>query len=161
MAAPFDDMIDRVIALEKAAMLALATPVRVDATKQFFRPYVGTILFTNRLGSLTIVGESEDIDLITADVKMRLIIGHITQGYEGDNEENLNTYIPHLLEYFNERPLLVDTVLTTDIDHLIEARMIDCLGFAVITQNGFPNPQVGTEFTLRTEWDQDLLMPSA
>lgn len=159
MAAPFDDMVDRVVALERACMRALNTPVNVDATKQFFRPYTGTVLFTNRLAPLTIESESEDIDLITIDLKMRLIIGHITQGYEGDNEANLYTYIPHVLEYFNERPLLVDTAFPTHIDHLIEARLIDGLGFAVFTQGGFPNSQVGTEFTLRTRWEQELIVP--
>lgn len=148
-------LMDRVAALETEAMAVLSTPVTAEATDHFFYVQGSTPYFVNRLGEIVVEGDSEDFDLYTYDVVMRLIIGQITQGYQGEPENQLQTYIPQIIRYFNERELLQSVTYPTGLDNLHRARVVACSGLQVFRHTGATETlQVGTEWTLRCDFEE-------
>lgn len=154
----FNALMDRVAALEKEAMAALSTPVTADATDFFYHTQGSYPFFVNRLGALAVPEDedSEDFDVYDVDVVMRLVIGHMTQGYADEPENSLQTYVPQVVKYFNERELLQSATYTDALDGLIRARVTACRGLVVFQQTGTGDMQVGTEFTLSCRFEEEI-----
>lgn len=146
-------LMDRCAALEKEALLALATPVTADAVPYFRHIQEATPYFTNRLDAFTIEGDSEDYDEVApVVVVIRLIIGHVTEGYVGESDARLHLYIPQILEYFNKRELLQSAAYPTALDHLVLARITSCTGYREFQNSGVGGSQVGCEFRLEAQF---------
>lgn len=153
------ELMARMVAQEKAAMLALATPVTADAVPYFWHSQEAFPYFTNRVAPITVEQDedSEDIDVYTYDIIARLVIGHVTSGYKGEPDANLQTYIPHLIEYLNERELLQTAAYPLALDNLTRARVTGSNGYAVFNNQAIGLPtQVGTEFTVRCEFTYEI-----
>ena len=157
------DMMNRIVALEIEGMAALPTPVTCDAVPYFFHQQEGIPYWINRLGNYTFanVGEDEwgeEIDAIVYPVTARLVIGHITQGYKGENDGNLQVYVPHMVEWFNEHENLrtATTGLTTSLDHLIRCRTEAGIAFGIFENRTTGVPQVGAEFTLEAYFNYEI-----
>lgn len=150
------NIIDRVVLLEKAALAALTPAVTADAVDHFFHAQEATPYFTNRLGPVAVGGESEDYDEYRVDILIRLVIGMAEEGYAGEPDNRLQLYIPQVIEYFNERRLLIDSTYATELPFLVEARIVDCRGLVVFQNSGVRSSQVGTEFTLRCTLLSDI-----
>lgn len=148
MAINMQELMDRVAALEIEALNSIS--VAVDAVDRFFYTQGSYPYFVNRLGTIAVDDDGEDLDVYVVEVRMRLIIGHLTEGYDGEIENVLQQYIPVVIEWFNERELLQSAAYPLALDDLDGgARVTGCLGFAVFQQSGIGTAQVGTEFTLR------------
>ena len=149
-------IMDRVAALETEALATLSPSVQADAVDRFFHVQATYPFFVNRLGAMTIDGDSEDLDLYVVNVQMRLLIGKLTEGYEGEVENRLQLYIPQVITYMNERELLQSTTYPDALDDITRARVVACTGFAVFQQSGVQASLVGAEFTLRVELEEAI-----
>lgn len=152
----YTNLLNRVVALQKEALLSLSTPVTADAVPYFIHTQEFFPYFTNRVGSDQITYDSEDYDDDEITVTMRLIIGHVTQGYVGEPEANLYAYIPVIKTYFNARENLQSATYTARMSGLIRARITAHLGFRVFQNAGISAQQVGTEFTLTCEMTETI-----
>lgn len=109
--------------------------------------------WTNRLGPASTDWDSDQMNNETRTVLMRLVIGHVTSGYDGQNEDLLGDYIDAVYDAFadiNALRLIDGTTYTTEPTYLHP------LGVEIESDTGldlFPAPwagyyEVGVEFTL-------------
>ena len=152
-------MLLRLTAIEKAGLLALSTPVTSDAVPRFFHTQEAFPYWTNRLsGFTTEAGEDnygEGIEVYTYDVTARCVLGHTTGGYNGEYEEALQVYFPHMVEYIDARELLQSVDYPAALLHIRRARVSGGTPFAIFS--GVLNvSQVGFEIVIRAEFDKEI-----
>ena len=150
----------RVVALEVEAMATVLPAEKVCGAVPFFIYAQDTFpYFTNRDGAGTSTndegGEEFDHDIYT--VIMRLIIGHVTEGYIGDLETTLHSYIPTVKTYFNSRGGLQSATYANALVGIRYARIINWTGLRVWQTSGINALQMGTEFTLHCELDEEIV----
>lgn len=155
------NIIDRLIAIEKEALTALSPSVTADAVDYFFHAQETFPYFTHRIGLVTVNHDSETLDEYTVQIICRLVIGHVTTGYTGQSDGKLYTYIPQLLDTFGRRTWLQSATYTTATPYLDYAQCTNVTGFSVFRNTGINAEQIGTEFTitavLRSNVEQDYL----
>jgi hypothetical protein len=157
MALDYKNILNRMVAIEKEAMLALSTPVTADAWPRFYVASESFPYFTNRVGPWRLDDDSEDIDIIEQDFIARLVIGHLTSGYQGERDAELATWITHLLEYFSEREWLQSAAYPAVPNHLTSARLVNGPGYTVYVNSAIGSSiQIGTELTIRCTFDHDI-----
>lgn len=152
----YTELLLRVAALEKEALAAMTPAVVADAVPYFLHTQEAFPYFTNRIGGDAIESDSHDFDRDEITVLMRLVIGHATEGYTGEPETKLYTYMPQIKEYINERELLQSAAYPTAMLSLIESRITGHNGFRVFQNVGLSATQVGTEFTLTCSFDESI-----
>lgn len=152
----YNNLLNRVTALQIEALSSLSPSVTADAKPYFLHTQEAFPYFTNRIGADDIDYDSEDFDRDTLQVLMRLVVGHITEGYVGEPESKLYTWIPTLKTYFNSRELLQSAAYLTAMPGLIRARVTSHMGFRVFQNAGISAQQVGTELTLLCEFDETI-----
>lgn len=144
---------NRMVALEKEGLLALSTPVTCDAKPYWFHEQEAFPYWINRITDFTLDVEADDwgeeIDTVPFVVQAGLIIGNRTSGYKGERDAELQLYVPHMMEWFNEHESLRSATApyTTDLDYLIRCRVTG--GSAHVE---FPTGQIGALFLLRAEF---------
>jgi hypothetical protein len=145
-----DDLIKRVCAMEEEALGIRALDVLADRLDQ--TPYM-----TNGLGDFAYDTNSEDMQADVYVVRMRLIIGHVTEGYKGQTERVLRKHIPVLRAFFAAHVGLTATKFPEPPDYLSQmgATLTGGIGTAYFQEPGIPM-QVGTEFRLRVPVDTDI-----
>ena len=156
-----NETLDRIVLIEKQALASLATPVTADAVPRFLHVQEETPYWTNRMTAFTSVGDSEDFDNDTYLLTARLIIGHITEGYDGESETRLYTYIPQFKTYLHERwGLQTDQTSGPDLSaaqrYLIRARITGGVAFAIFESSGINTLQVGAEFNILCEFNETI-----
>ncbi len=136
-----DDLIKRVVAMEAEALGIRALDALADHLDQ--TPYM-----TNGLGEFTF--ESGPTDAAVYTVRMRLIVGHVTEGYKGQPERILRQRIPVLHQFFRARPGLTSALFPAPPAYLgsVGTLLTGGIGTAFFQEPGLP-VQVGTEFSLR------------
>lgn len=158
MAVDLNALMSRVANLEIASLMALASPPAAVDAKPYFRhvqeafPY-----FVNRIDQFGIGSDSQDFDTASIPIIMRLVILHTTGGFDGERDDTLNTFIPQVIEYFNERELLIDDDYPDEILHLESARIVNCTGYREFQHAGIGGFQIGCEFTLRCEFEYQII----
>lgn len=157
MAIDLESALLRLCAIEKEALAALSPTVLSDAYPRFYFAGESFPYFTHRLGPMNVDADSEDFDIYVYDVVIRLVIGHITSGYAGENDEKLQEWLPQLVEYINERELLQSATYATELTALTRARVVSATGYAVFVNSAIGSTQqVGTEITVRLEFEEDI-----
>lgn len=156
MAINVEALMLRLAALEKEALGALSPAVIADAVPRFVWAQEAFPYFTNRLGAIGVDEDSEDFDVYTIDVVARLVIGHVTEGYVGETDTRLQTWIPHLIQYVNKRQLLQSAAYPLALDDITQARVVSCTGFTIFANTIIGATQVGTEFTIRAEFEMPI-----
>ena len=156
MTIDLDAAIDRVVELEIEALNALSTPVPSDAKPYFFHWQEEFPYWTNRLGTMTQGEQDEEFDEPEYTLVMRLVIGHLTQDYDGFNEDKLKQWIPHICTYFSQRRWLQTATTSAGLSNLVEARITGCTGFRVLQSVGLPGIQLGCEFNLRCRFVEQI-----
>lgn len=142
-----NDLLERVVALEKEAMTSM--DVKADAVPQFYHAQEAFPYFTNRIADIPISDDgSEDVDLNSPLVIMRLVVGHITEGYKGQPEAKLYTWLPVIKIYFNERMWLTSEKYPDKMAGLQSARVVNGGGLRVFENAGIAAMQVGAEIQL-------------
>ncbi len=152
----YNELLARCAALQIEALASLSSPVAADAKPYFIHTQESFPYFTNRVGGDEIGFDSQDFDRDDLTVIMRLVVGHITEGYVGEPESNLYDWIPEIKTYFNERELLQSVAYPTAMLGLIESRVSGHNGFRVFQNTGLGATQVGTEITLSCQFDESI-----
>jgi len=108
------DILDRLVAMEHEALdtyVASVLPGRtgIDAVPQLFYQQASTPYIVHRVGPSAPAQLAEDFSLRTYEVFIRVVVGHLTANYQGENEELSDEIIPLLEDY-----LFKHEMLTTD-----------------------------------------------
>lgn len=145
-----DDLIKRVVAMEEEALGIRALDVLADKIDQ--TPYM-----TNGLGDFSYATNGEDLQADLYVVRMRLIVGHVTEGYKGQTERVLRKHIPVLRAFFAAHVGLTATKYPNPPDYLSQmgATLTGGIGTAYFQEPGLPM-QVGSEFRLQVPVDTDI-----
>ena len=156
MSVPLPAALDRIVSIQKEIMVSLGQPanaVKFASYTQDQYPF-----WTNRVGRFTTPSLNEDMDFPVYDIIMRLVIGHETEGYEGDLENQLATWIPQIVEYFHNRPRLQndDSGENVGLSYLQHAQIVSGTGLRLLQNFGSIGAQVGCEFTLQLEFVDDI-----
>lgn len=154
------ELLARVVALELEAMASIGV-TKCDAVPYFFHTQEGFPYFTNRISANPIGDDgSEDLDLNRPLVIMRLIVGHVTEGYRGQPEGKLYEWGPVIKTYIQSRSNWLKTATTpytTRMDGLQSARVIDSGGLRIFDNSGLGVNQVGREFQLQCVFDESIV----
>lgn len=158
MSIDIDAAMDRVVELEIEALNALSTAVPCDAKPYFFHWQEDFPYWTNRLGTMNYWRgeEDEEFDYPEYTIVMRLVIAHLTQDYDGFNEDKLKMWIPHIITYFSQRRWLQTATTSAGLNSLVEARITGSTGFRVLQSVGLPGVQLGCEFNLRCRFVESV-----
>lgn len=158
MALDYAGILNRFVVLEEEGLLAASTPpATVDAKPYFWFAPERFPYFTNRISTWTLDQNSEDVDVITQDFTVRLVIGHLTGGYTGERSDELNVWLPHMLEYFSEREWLQSATYPTKLANFTRARLVTGPGYTIFVNSTVGSVvQIGTEFTVRCEFDHEI-----
>lgn len=143
------DVLDRVVAMQKEALPGSDSKPFWPYQQETF-PY-----WTNRLGS-TAIGDrqagnsgAEDIEQRSYTVLMRLVVGHITSGYEGERQDELYEWIVDIEDFFMENPMLTSALFPTEPDFLAyESELTSHTGLVIFANAGVFAQQLGVEFSL-------------
>jgi len=139
-----NDILNRVVEMQKQAITCDAFPRAFYQGEAF--PY-----FVNRVTNMLFEPYADDdtIEKVTLEIAMRLIVGHVTQGYVGEPESTLYDHIVTVKTFFQQRELLQSTVYPTALDNIESATITDALGLALFINESTQVQQVGTQFTLQ------------
>jgi hypothetical protein len=150
----YNNLLERVAALqiEAAAFISVTT----EAKPFFIHTQEAFPYFVNRISNDDVTFDSEDFDRDTETVIMRLVIGHITEGYEGQPESVLYNLLPAIKLYFNQHELLQSAAYPTAMVGLLEARVGSHTGFRIFQNTGISANQVGSEITLTCQLDETI-----
>lgn len=155
-----NELLARCVEIEKAALLGLSDPVAADAVPHFIHQQEAFPYFVNRISDFTGGYEGNEIDRDTYTVIIRLVVGHITEGYRGEPETKLYTYFPAVKTAFNENEGLQSTAYPVAMENIFEGvnkRITSGTVFRVFQDGGLRGvQQVGSEFVLTCEFSQDL-----
>jgi hypothetical protein len=150
---------DRIAAMEKQALADLTPSVPADAVPYFPYEQEAFPYFFNRLSgvepknSLSDQDEDSGEDIVVEyyNITIRLVIGHLGEGYRGERAKDLYEYIPAVLQFFREHSFLTSTAYPSELDYInpLDISIPNGTGLLVFQNAGIVNFQVGTEFTLR------------
>lgn len=148
--------LERLAAIEIEALAGLSTPVTADAKPYMIHTQEAFPYFTHRAGTISIDSDSHDIDVYEVEIVVRLVIGHVTDGYHGQPESQLYTYLPAVIAAINARELLQSAAYPAALDGLISARATGSSGLRIFETAGIQARQVGTEITVVCTFADDL-----
>lgn len=150
------ELLARVAALEIEAMASIG--VNADAKPYALHTQEAFPYFTNRISSNVIGDDGSEVeDFNRPLVVVRLVIGHVTEGYKGQPESKLYEWGPVIKTYIQQRTNWLKTATapyTTRMDNLQSARIIDSGGFRIFDNSGIGVSQVGREFQLQCIFDE-------
>ena len=89
-----------------------------DAAPVFFYAQEGSPFWVNRVGNFNIELESEEIQVVTYSVTMRLVLRPVTAGIEFEAEREIHTWLSTVTQYFGQRRQLKRTNADTGLDFL-------------------------------------------
>jgi hypothetical protein len=156
MAILLQSALERLCAIEKEALADLTPTVAADAVPCMIHTQEAFPYFTHRSGALVIESDSHDLDDYEVEIIVRLVVGHLTDGYRGQPESTLYTYLPVVIEAINARELLQSDTYPAALDGLVGARVISARGLAIFETAGVQARQVGTEITVVCTFADDL-----
>ena len=152
----YTEILARVSEMQIDALNTLA-PSGVDSKPYF--PYRGQEdypFWINRLGTATYTNEEYGMDLlhITRQISMRLVVGNVTSGYDGELQTRLNGFIGAFVPYISQKSyawLQTDTypVPMQYLDQ--EIRIVSDTGIILFNNGGTENLQLGIEFVVELE----------
>jgi hypothetical protein len=142
----YTDIFERCCAIEEAAVSGLDGVPYFLYTQEHF-PYI-----THRADNASYQGDSEDIDTQQRTVILRVVIGHVTEGYVGQPEAMLYDIIDTLEEAFAtaDARRLVSEAFPVEPAYLYatDCYLTGLRGLRVFENSGVGARQVGTELTL-------------
>lgn len=95
-------------------------------------------------GDFEVSGTRNSLDIYK--VIARLVIGHLTEGYDGELEETLWSHIPRVLQTFRERPFLQSPKYSSAQKGLESVGVTLSQGYDIFRDT--PDLHIGCEFTI-------------
>jgi hypothetical protein len=158
------DVFARLFAMQIEAMAAISKDVDTLywPNQQNDFPYI-----TTRLATMTVDTDtfSEEVEAYNHTVLMRLVVGHFTEGYEGEPQDKALQYIVALEDYFREHENLTTDAgsYTSEPDYLLvantnvlQAPLSGHTGLIAFNNGGIGQIQLGCEFTLNLAFLRDV-----
>lgn len=130
-------MMARLLEMEKESIASVSPDV--DGVTYFPYQQEAFPYWTNRMTGVTPDYLAQEIAHYPFRITGRLVMGHITEGYEGELLERAYLYIPAITSYFKDRPGMNSIAHPTPIDDIFT-------DFEFVTINGpfgFQNSGVG------------------
>ena len=156
MVSYLNELLLRVVATQKEAMLT-GFALTVDAWPQFYKASETFPYFTNRIADLPITDDgSQDEDVNTPLVIMRLVVAHITSGYHGEPETKLYEWMPVIKTVFNSRMWLTSEAYPERMNDLQSVRVINNGRWTQEQNEGINAVQVGVEIALQCIFIEDI-----
>lgn len=155
MALNFNDYLNRIAAMYVEVMRDLG--VSITAVPRFWYwqeafPYVTLQQTAGTINGGTIEGEAElgeEFNAYTFSVTAYFYAAAIDSNYRGVNDANLLTWMPEIMQYFNERELLQCEAFPDAPDYVIRSGITDWTGVGILPSPsaGQGNNALGTQFT--------------
>lgn len=151
------DMLARLIAMEAEALDAFVAAnmsgrTGIDAIPHIFHEQDTFPYIVHRVGPSLPEPFSEDANLRVFDVFIRIVIGHYTSNYKGENEELVDEMIPVLIDYFEKHEMLTTDSGATHTEptyiHPDGMQIGDTSGIVAFTLGGVGATQIGEELGL-------------
>lgn len=121
-----------------------------DAVPVSFYAQEQPVYWTNKITSGTLERETQDIDVITYRITMRLVLALVTEGFNTDAEQKLHLWLPAILAYFARRRQLKRTSADSAVSYL-HPRGAAITDFQVrddIQNSGIGQLMFGIDFTI-------------
>jgi len=152
-----ENILLRIIAVAKESLASLTPTVVADG-----RPYLyaqeETPYFCTRITAQEDTSESMEINSSLYRIELRLIMGKLTQGYDGETQSRLYRYMPTVISFLKQRIWLQSTAYPTRPADLLTVNYLSCGGLQVWVDNtGDKTPQYGTSFLLECEFKQSIV----
>jgi hypothetical protein len=124
--------------------------VEADAVPYFPYQQEAAPYFSNRITNHEVTYESDDIVTDTFTITMRLVIGHLEEGYDGELASDMYEYIPAVIAFFDSNPFLTSTNYPAELDYIEpeDVTITVSSGINAFLNSGVGSIQIGTEFTL-------------
>lgn len=152
------ELLMRLVTLEKEAMASIG--VTADAKPYALHVQEAFPYFTNRVAANPVSDDgSEDLDLNNPLVIIRLVIGHVTEGYKGQPEGKLYEWGPVIKTYLQRRSNWLQCATApynTRMDGLQSARVTDNGGYRIFDNSGLGVNQVGRELQVQCIFDESI-----
>jgi len=138
------NMLSRLVEMQKAAYPGS------DAVPIAFYAQEATPYWTNRIDSALVEENSENLQVITYSINMRLVLAPVNEGWENEAEKLIATYLPTILLYFGQRRQLKRTSADTAVASLDpRGSLITSVNADYNMQNsGIGVTQFGIDFTI-------------
>ena len=149
----------RACAIEKEAFLTLSTPKRIDAFPYYFVTSEALPYTTHRIQGLPVdhADNNESEQFPNPRLVIRVVVGHLTDKYKGENDAIIDTYIALLLPYFGKRKWFQCAAYPAPLDELIYSEVVDAGGFMVFDNRGFAGTsQVGFELVIACRFTEPI-----
>lgn len=149
----YQEILARVSEMQREALTTLVG-TQIDSVPYF--PYGGQEAFpywTNRLGTANYTQDETGMDNLHIDrqIIMRLLVGNVTEGYEGELQERLNEFIGDFVPYINRQgnAMLQTTTYPVPMQYLEQPlRLVSDSGVVVVQFGGAGKLQLGIEFVI-------------
>jgi hypothetical protein len=101
----YTEILARLAETERQALFDLVAD-RVDSKPYFpFKGQEAYPYWTNRLGSATYTNDGYGMDIlnITRAINLRLVVGNVDEGYDGEVSVRLNQFVADFVPYMSDR----------------------------------------------------------
>ena len=151
------DMLARLIAMEAEALNTFVASemdgrTGIDAIPHIFHEQDSFPYIVHRVGASLAEPFSEDANLRVFDVFIRIVIGHHTSNYDGENETLVDEMIPLLIDYFEKHEMLTTDSGSTHTEptylHPDGMQIGDTSGIVAFSLGGVGSTQIGEELAL-------------
>lgn len=112
MSTDLSAMLDRLVLMQKAVMPGS------DAVPVSFYSQEGLPFWTNKIDSVVIELDSQDIQVLTYRIRMRQVLAFVTEGWDQEAEGYIATWLPTVTLYFGQRRQLRRTSADSDVINL-------------------------------------------
>lgn len=89
-----------------------------DAAPVWFYAQEGYPFWVNKTARFSTEDVAEDLQVVTYNIIMRLVLRPVTSGIEYEAERNIHTWVPPILMYFGQRRQLKRTKADADVAFL-------------------------------------------
>lgn len=131
---------------------ALTEGVTADGVPYFFHTQEACPYFTCRTGPALWEFGGDNFRIERRELFIRLVIAHLTDGYRGEREDQLDDLIRPIVAAFDTHTgrFLVGTTYATYPDYLAEEGVFitNDTGYRAFRNDGLGQTQIGCEFTL-------------
>lgn len=150
------DLILRACVIEREAFSTITNPLTnapytIDAFPRYFAAGEAFPYCTHRISALPIdhSDNSANEQFPLPRLTIRVVVGHITEGYKGETDERIYVYIPVLTSYFGNRKWMQSVTYPLKPDYLMDSEVVDAGGFQIFDNRGFAGvSQVGFEIVI-------------
>lgn len=150
------DILNRVVALGKLALSGMSPAVTADG-RAYIYAQEGTPYFYALSTGVEDVSESEEISTFVYTIELRLIVGKVTEGYQGEVQEKLYDYIPVVITRIKRATFLQSATYPTHPEDVLGVEFKSCSGLRVYEDNtGNGTRHFGASFIIECTFEQNI-----